>query len=74
MGFSKDHPKVRASLVDQLVKNLPATRKTWVRSLDWEVPLEKEMATHSSFLAWRIPMDSEDGRPQSMGSERVRHA
>ena len=44
-----------ASLVVQLVKNLPAMRKTWVCSLDWEDPLEKEMATHSSILAWRIP-------------------
>ena len=43
--------------VAQLVKNLSATRKTWVRSLGWEDPLMKEMATHSSILAWRIPMD-----------------
>ena len=45
------------SLVAQMVKNLPAMRETWVQSLDWEDPLEKEMATHSSTLAWRIPMD-----------------
>ena len=44
-----------ASLVAQLVKNLPAVRETWVRSLGWEVPLEKGKATHSSILAWRIP-------------------
>ena len=44
----------RASLVAQLVKNLPAMRETWVRSLGWEDPLEKGMATHSSILAWRI--------------------
>ena len=44
-----------ASLVAQLVKNLPAMRETWVPSLGWEDPLEKEMATHSSILAWRIP-------------------
>ena len=44
-----------ASLVDQLVKNLPAMRETWVRSLGWEDPLEKGKATHSSILAWRIP-------------------
>ena len=44
-----------ASLVAQLVKNLPAMRKTWVRSLGWEDPLEKGTATHSSILAWRIP-------------------
>ena len=46
-----------ASLVAQLVKNLPATRETWVQSLGWEDPLEEGMATHSSILAWRIPMD-----------------
>ena len=44
-----------ASLVDQLVKNLPAVWETWVGSLGWEDPLEKGMATHSSILAWRIP-------------------
>ena len=44
-----------ASLVAQMVKNLPAMRETWVRFLGWEDPLEKEMATHSSILAWRIP-------------------
>ena len=41
----------------QMVKNLPAMQETWVRSLDWEDPLEEVMATHSSILAWRIPMD-----------------
>ena len=46
-----------ASLVPQLVKNLPAMWETWVRSLGWEDPLEKGKATHSSFMAWRIPMD-----------------
>src|SRR5574337_230804 len=46
-----------ASLVAQTVKNLPAMRETWVRSLDWEDPLEEGMATQSSILAWRIPMD-----------------
>ena len=46
-----------ASLVAQTVKNLPAMRETWVRSLGWEDPLEEGMATHSSILAWRIPMD-----------------
>ena len=45
----------------QLVKNLPAVRETWVRSLGWEDPLEKEMATHSSILAWRIPWIEEPG-------------
>ena len=46
-----------ASLVAQMVKNLPAMQETWVRSLGWEDPLEEGMATHSSILAWRIPMD-----------------
>ena len=46
-----------ASLVAQLVKNLPAMLETWVQSLGWEDPLEEGMATHSSTLAWRIPMD-----------------
>ena len=46
-----------ASLVAQLVENLPVMLKTWVRSLGWEDPLEEGMATHSSVLAWRIPMD-----------------
>ena len=46
---------IRASLVAQTEKNLPAMRKTWIRSLGWEEPLEKGMATHSSILAWRIP-------------------
>ena len=51
------HKPNRASLVAQVVKNLPATWETWVRSLGWEDPLEEDMATHSSILAWRIPMD-----------------
>ena len=46
-----------ASLVAEMVKNPPAVQETWVRSLGWEDPLKKEMATHSSILAWRIPMD-----------------
>ena len=45
------------SLMAQTVKNLPAMQETWVRSLGWKDPLEEEMATHSSILAWRIPMD-----------------
>ena len=60
-------------LVAQVVKNLPAMRETQVRSLGWEDPLEKEMATHSSILAWRIPRTEERGRLQSMGSQRVGH-
>ena len=57
----------RASLVAQMVKNLPAVQKTWVQSLGGEDPLEKEMATHSSILAWRIPWTEEPGGLQSMG-------
>ena len=60
-------------LVAQMVKHLPAVRETWVRSLGWEDPLEKEMATHSSTLAWKIPWMEEPGRLQSMGSQRVGH-
>ena len=63
------HSKVElASLVAQRVKNLLAMRETWVQSLNQEDPLEKEMATHSSVLAWRIPRTEEPGRLQSMGS------
>ena len=57
----------RASLVAQLVKNLPAVQETWVRFLGWEDPLEKEIATHSSILAWRIPWIEKPDRLQSMG-------
>ena len=56
-----------------MVENLPAVHKTLVRSLDREDPLEKEMVTHSSFLAWRIPWAEEPGRLQYMGSQRVGH-
>ena len=56
-----------------MVKNLPAMRETQVRFLDWEVLLEKRMATHSSILAWRIPWTEEPGGLQSMGSQRVGH-
>ena len=54
----------RTSLVAQTVKNLPTMWETQVQSLDWEDPLEKEMATHSSILAWRIPWTEEPGGPQ----------
>ena len=63
----------RASLVAQWLKNLPETQETWVQSLGWKDPLEKEMATHSSILAWRISWAEEPGRLQFMGSQRVRH-
>ena len=61
------------SLVAQRVKNLPAMQEIRVRFLDWEVLLEKGMATYSSILVWRIPWKEEPGRLQSMGSQRVRH-
>ena len=63
------HHLTWASLVAQLVKNLPAVQGTRVRFLGWEDPLEKEMATHSSILAWRIPWTEEPGRLQSTGSQ-----
>ena len=63
----------KASLVAQRLKCLPGMQETWVRSLGREDSLEKEMATHSSTLAWRIPWREEPGRLQSMGSQRVRH-
>ena len=56
-----------------MVKNLPAKQEMQVWSLGWEDPLKKEMETHSSILAWRIPWTEEAGGLQSMGSQRVRH-
>ena len=56
-----------------VVKNLPAMQETWVQSLGQEEPLEKETATRSSILAWKIPWTEEPGRLQSMGLQRVRH-
>ena len=56
-----------------MVKNLPLMQETWVQFLDWEVTLEKKMATHSSILAWRIPWTEESGGLQSMGLQRVGH-
>ena len=61
------------SLVAQMVMHLPTMWETWVQSLGWEDLLEKEMATHSRILAWKIPWMEEPGRLQSMGSQRVRH-
>ena len=63
----------RASPVTQMVKNLPAVQETWVRSLGLEDPLEKEMATHSNVLPWRIPWTEEPGGLQSVGSQRDGH-
>ena len=57
----------------QRVKRLPARGEAWVRSLDWEDPLEKEMATHASTLAWKIPWTEEPGGLQSIASQRVGH-
>ena len=56
-----------------MVKNLPAVQETQVRSLGWEDPLEKEMATHSRILAWRIAWTEKPGGLQSMGSQRLGH-
>ena len=56
-----------------MVKNLPAVQETWVRPLGWEDPLEKEMVTHSSILAWRIPWTEEPGGLQSIGSQGFGH-
>ena len=61
------------SLVAQRLKRLPPMRETWVQSLGWEDPLEKEMVTHSSILAWRIPWTEKPGRLQSTGLQRVGH-
>ena len=63
----------RASLVAQMVKNLPAMQEIWVQSLGWEDSLEKEITIHSGILVWRIPWTEKPGGLQSMGSQRVRH-
>ena len=63
----------RTSLVAQMVKCLPTMRETRLRSLGGEDPLKKEMATHSSTLAWKIPWTKEPGRLQSLGLQRVRY-
>ena len=61
------------NIVAQMVKRLSTMRETWVLFLGWEDPLEKEMAIHSSTIAWKIPWTEEPGRLQSMWSKRVRH-
>ena len=66
----KDH---KTSLVAQMVKRLPTMQETWAQSLGQEDPLKKEMTTHSSTLAWKIPWMEAHGRLQSMGSQRVGH-
>ena len=67
------HTYIYISLVAQRLKHLPAMQETWARSLGGEDPLEKEMATHSSTLAWRIPWTEEPGGLQPTGSQRVGH-
>ena len=69
----KKKKKKRASLLAQVAKNLPAMQKTWVQTLGQEDPLEKEMVTHTSILAWRISWTEQPGRLQSMLSQRVQH-
>ena len=64
---------VQTHVVTQTVKSLAAVQETWVQSLGQEDSLEKGMTTHSSILVWKIPWTEESGRPQSMGSQRVRH-
>ena len=61
----------KTSLVAQSVKNLPTVQESWVQSLGWKDPLEKEMATHSSILAWKIPWTEEPGGLQSMGLQEL---
>ena len=63
----------RTSLETQSIKNLSVIQKTQIQSLGWEDPLDKEMATHSNILPWRIPWTQEPGELQSMRSQRVRH-
>ena len=64
---------LRASFVAHSVKNLPAVQETVIQALGWKDPLEEEMATHSSILAWKISWTEEPGGLQSMGSQRVGH-
>ena len=73
MAPQKEELQSEASLVAQRLKLLPGMQETRVQSLSREDPLEKEMATHSSTLAWRIPWREEPGRLPSTGSQRIRH-
>ena len=74
MSYNKQSLNIiSTSLVAQTVKRLPIIWEPQVRSLGWEDPLEKEMATHSHTLAWKIPWTEEPGGLQSMGPQRVRH-
>ena len=69
LGELLGHMAGMAFLVAQTVKSLPAVWETWVQSVGWEDPLEKEVAIHSSILAWKIPWSEDPGRQQSMGSQ-----
>ena len=71
--LSDFHFHFETPLVAQMIKCLPTMRETWAQSLGLEDPLEKEMGTHSSTLAWKIPWTEEPGKLQSMGLQRVRH-
>ena len=71
--FWTDSYLLRASLVAQTVKKLPAMWETWVQSLGWEDPMEEGMATHSGILAWRIPWTEEPSGLQTTGLQRVGH-
>ena len=71
MLFCISYPVLGISLVAQMVKPLPAMQETWLQSLGWEDPVEKEMATLSNILAWEIPWTEEPGRLQSMVSLRA---
>ena len=69
--FKQCFPLNEAPLVAQLVTNLPAVQETWIRSLGWEAPLEKEMATHSSILAWKMSRTEEPGGLQSWSHKEL---
>ena len=71
MGVQGDGVMPDASLVAQRIKHLPAVQGTWVQSLGLKDPLEKEMAAHSSIVAWKIPWTEEPGGLQSMGSKEL---
>ena len=66
-----DYRDIWASLLAQMVRNLPAMQETWVQSLGWEDPLEKGMATHSNVLVWRIPWTEEPGKLQLVGCKEL---
>ena len=70
--YGKNYYYIRTCLVAQMVKRLSTMQETWVQSLGWEDPLEKEMAIHSSTIAWKIPWTEEPSRLQSMGLLRIR--